>query len=97
MRKNADDLKESLETVLAPMYCHAVSCATDDQKAKLDKLLSLWESKMHLDEHLLNQLHSPIESWAAYEKEMLKEYPQVVATVSQHLNAAFDVSTGNCN
>ena len=40
VRKNADDLKEALEKVLAPMFCCAMTIASDDQKSKLDKVIT---------------------------------------------------------
>lgn len=38
VRKNADDLKEALQKVLVPMFCSAMTIASDDQKSKLDKV-----------------------------------------------------------
>lgn len=40
VRKNADDLKEAIEKVLAPMFCCAMTIASDDQKSKLDKVIA---------------------------------------------------------
>lgn len=39
VRKNADDLKEALQKVLAPMFCNAMTVASEDQKSKLDKVM----------------------------------------------------------
>ncbi|KAK4325591.1 hypothetical protein Pmani_003834 [Petrolisthes manimaculis] len=90
VRKNADDLKEALQKVLVPMFCSAMTIASDDQKSKLDKLLSLWESKINLEEGVLMQLKNPVESWAGFEKAQLGEFPQVVATINQHIDATFE-------
>ncbi|ROT83541.1 Calcium homeostasis endoplasmic reticulum protein [Penaeus vannamei] len=90
VRKNADDLKEALEKVLAPMFCNAMTVASDDQKSKLDKLLSLWESKINLEDVVLLQLKNPVESWGAFEKGLIDEFPQVVATINQHIDATFE-------
>ena len=38
VRKNAEDLKEALQKVLAPMFSQAMTIASDDQKLKLDKV-----------------------------------------------------------
>ncbi|XP_069162329.1 calcium homeostasis endoplasmic reticulum protein isoform X2 [Procambarus clarkii] len=95
VRKNADDLKEALQKVLAPMFCNAMTVASEDQKSKLDKsvtfqLLSLWESKINLEDVVLLQLKNPVESWAASEKALIDEFPQVVATINQHIDATFE-------
>lgn len=34
-----------------------------------------------------------MESWAAFEKGLIDEFPQVVATINQHIDATFEVST----
>lgn len=46
MRKNADDLKEALEKVLVPMFCSAMTVASDDQKSKLDKVIVSWIQRL---------------------------------------------------
>ncbi|XP_068208038.1 calcium homeostasis endoplasmic reticulum protein-like isoform X2 [Palaemon carinicauda] len=90
VRKNADDLKEALEKVLAPMFCNAMTIASEDQKSKLDKLLNLWESKIKLEDDVVMQLKNPVESWGNFEKAMIDEFPQVVATINQHIDATFE-------
>ena len=37
-RKNAEDLKKSLETVVTPVFCSAHSTADDEKKQKLVKV-----------------------------------------------------------
>ncbi|KAK7075046.1 hypothetical protein SK128_010412, partial [Halocaridina rubra] len=90
VRKNADDLKEALEKVLAPMFCNAMTIASEDQKSKLDKLLNLWESKIKLEDDVVMQLKKPVESWGSFEKAMIDEFPQVVATINQHIDSTFE-------
>ena len=55
------------------------------------QLLSLWESKINLEDVVLLQLKNPVESWAAFEKGLIEEFPQVVATINQHIDATFEV------
>lgn len=59
----------------------------------LPQLLSLWESKINLEDVVLLQLKNPVESWGAFEKGLIDEFPQVVATINQHIDATFEVST----
>ena len=47
---------------------------------------------MNFEKGLLDKLHSPNLSWKDYENSMMDDYPQVVATVTQHLNSTLDVS-----
>ncbi|XP_026483003.1 calcium homeostasis endoplasmic reticulum protein-like, partial [Ctenocephalides felis] len=61
-RKNAEELKKCLENVVVPMYCNAHSMAdiTEEQQAKLDKLLRLWEAKAnYFDSTLIEKLKKP--------------------------------------
>lgn len=55
------------------------------------QLLSLWESKINLEDVVLMQLKNPVESWGAFEKGLIDEFPQVVATINQHIDATFEV------
>lgn len=55
------------------------------------QLLSLWESKINLEDVVLMQLKNPVESWGAFEKGLIEEFPQVVATINQHIDATFEV------
>lgn len=90
VRKNAEDVKDALQKVLAPMFCNAMAVASNDQKAKLDKLLSLWESKIQLESVVLQQLKTPVESWKAFEQSLVEEFPQVVQTINQHITSTFE-------
>jgi hypothetical protein len=38
VRKGSVELKERLQHVLVPMFCHAANSAPEDKKAKLEKV-----------------------------------------------------------
>jgi len=89
-RKGSVELKEELQRVLVPMFCHAATTAPEDKRPKLEKLLSLWEGKLDLSPAILSQLQQPHETWAQVEKQFQEEFPEVVTAIAQHLDSTFD-------
>ena len=57
----------------------------------LFQLLSLWESKIKLESLVVEQLRVPVQSWGEFEKALISEFPQVVATINSHINSTFEV------
>lgn len=71
-RKSANELKDALESVVVPMFCDASMGATDEQKAKLDKLLKLWESKAnYLAPETVEHMHQPTKSFQQYQADQV--------------------------
>lgn len=65
--------------------------ANDDQKAKLIKLLSLWESKANFfDACVISKLRSPVSSMQEYKTNLMNTYSSVVAAITQTTQATFD-------
>lgn len=65
--------------------------ANEDQKAKLAKLLSLWESKANFfDACVISKLKSPLSSMQEYKTNLMNTYGAVVAAIPQSTNATFE-------
>lgn len=65
--------------------------ANTDQKAKLTKLLSLWESKANFfDACVISKLRSPASSMQEYKTNLMNTYNNVVAQISQTTKATFE-------
>lgn len=111
MRKNINDLKNSLENVVIPMFCSAdlskhlsnISIykyfnypflhlvATNDQRQKLSKLLSLWESKAKFfDACVISKLQSPDSSMQEYKTNLQNTHHDIVAKYTQSTKATLD-------
>lgn len=91
-RKNANDLKDALETVVVPMFCNAsIGASEDSQKTKLDKLLKLWESKAnYLAPETVQKMRQPSTSYQEYQAEQMAKYSSEVGHLTQQTKATFD-------
>lgn len=90
-RKNANDLKDALESVVVPMFCNASIGATDEQKHKLEKLLKLWESKAnYLAAETVEKMHQPATSYQQYQADQVNKYAGEVANLAQQTKATFE-------
>ncbi|CRK99453.1 CLUMA_CG012573, isoform B [Clunio marinus] len=91
VRKNADDLKNALESVVIPMFCNATISANDDEKDKLDKLLTLWSSKANFfDSCAISKLQSPPSSIQEYQNTLFSQYASVITPLTQATKAKFE-------
>ncbi|XP_055840816.1 calcium homeostasis endoplasmic reticulum protein isoform X2 [Episyrphus balteatus] len=91
VRKNANDLKNSLENVVIPMFCSAKLIATNDQKGKLSKLLSLWESKAKFfDACVISKLGSPDSSMHEYKTNLMNMHHDIVHNFTQTTKSTLD-------
>lgn len=90
-RKNANDLKDALESVVVPMFCNASIGANEEQKHKLEKLLKLWESKAnYLAPETVEKMHQPANSYQQYQAEQVNKYANEVANLAQQTKATFE-------
>lgn len=65
--------------------------ANDDQKAKLCKLLSLWESKAKFfDACVISKLRSPESSMQEYKTNLMNIHNNVISTYTQATKAALE-------
>ncbi|XP_075160073.1 SR-related CTD associated factor 6 [Haematobia irritans] len=91
VRKNANDLKNSLENVVIPMFCSADLIATTDQRAKLTKLLSLWESKAKFfDACVISKLQSPDSSMQEYKTNLQNLHHETTSKFTQAIKSQMD-------
>lgn len=68
-----------------------VLVASDEQKAKLLKLLSLWESKSNFfDACVISKLQSPISSMAEYKTNLMNTHLSIVSTIQQQMQSTFE-------
>lgn len=90
-RKNANELKEALESVVVPMFCNAHISATEEQRVKLEKLLKLWESKAnYLDPNTVEKMRQPTQSYQQYQSQQMMKYATEIATLAQQTKQTFD-------
>uniref|UniRef100_A0A336MLT5 CSON001959 protein n=1 Tax=Culicoides sonorensis TaxID=179676 RepID=A0A336MLT5_CULSO len=91
VRKNSDELKKCLENVVIPMFCNAQMCATEEQRAKLTKLLTLWESKANFfDACVISKLKSPPSSLQEYQASLLTQHASIIAPLTQASKTTYE-------
>ncbi|XP_063699895.1 calcium homeostasis endoplasmic reticulum protein [Culicoides brevitarsis] len=91
VRKNSDELKKFLENVVIPMFCNAQMCASEEQRAKLTKLLTLWESKANFfDACVISKLKSPPSSIQEYQASLLTQHAAIIAPLTQASKATYE-------
>ncbi|KAL9701483.1 hypothetical protein quinque_004924 [Culex quinquefasciatus] len=98
--KQSDEHKISLsdfDAILQPIIDSCTkdsisnATATDEQRAKLTKLLSLWESKGNFfDACVISKLKSPPSSLQEYQNSLLTQYAAIVAQITQATKSTFD-------
>lgn len=73
------------------LFIYARAEANEEQKAKLTKLLSLWESKANFfDACVISKLRSPESSMQEYKTNLMNTHQTVVAAINQATKATFD-------
>jgi len=91
VRKNAEELKECLSGVVVAMYCSAASVASHEQMKKLEKLLTLWESKnKFFDNETLEKMRNHANSWEEYKKTVRNEYKVMVDDVIESTSKTYN-------
>lgn len=79
IRKSEKILKISLESIIVPMFCSAMMRANEDQKSKLNKLLTLWETKNHyFPENIMERLKNSDRSMAEYKSNLMEKHREAV-------------------
>lgn len=70
---------------------HLLAAQSDEQRAKLSKLLSLWESKGNFfDACVISKLKAPTSSLQDYQNSLLTQYAAIVAQITQATKVTFD-------
>lgn len=81
-RKNADNLKLQLGDIVVPVFCTAHVGAGEDKKAKLNKLLTLWEQNKYFDQETIEKMKDPDNTLSQYHTDLIKENDAVVVQIS---------------
>ena len=103
VRKYADELKQSLESVAVEMFCAAwTSCganggnlsaereSTESRQGKLSKLIKLWEDKSIFSPFTLNKMRSAEDSWKAYTQQLKLDYADVISKETSEAVETYD-------
>ena len=101
VRKYADELKQSLESVAVEMFCAAWTSSANDggnperesvenRHGKLSKLIKLWEDKAIFSPSTLNKMRSPEESWKAYTQQLKLDYADVISQATSEGLKTYD-------
>lgn len=93
MRKGADDLQAVLECMVIPMYCQAKYNEINNQEntERLDKLLTLWESKSsYVTASAVERLRNFNSTWQEYQTELLKRFASIVTQIASNINQTYE-------
>lgn len=90
MRKHAEELKQSFESVAVEMFCGASASAKPDQMPKLDKLIKLWEDKHIFSPSTLNKMRDTQNSWQTFLQELKETYSSAVESAVQTITETYD-------
>lgn len=88
-RKNADDLKEHLSTIVVPVFCTVSVGLAEDKKNKLTKLRNLWTQNKYFDTETLEKLKDPSASLSAYQAGLITEHGDIVRMVSNNVQQQY--------
>ena len=80
-----------MESVVVPMFCNASLAATEEQLNKLNKLLSLWESKNnYFEEGIIEKLKNPSQSWSDYQASVMTQHASAISSIAATTKQTFD-------
>ncbi|XP_063226601.1 LOW QUALITY PROTEIN: calcium homeostasis endoplasmic reticulum protein [Bacillus rossius redtenbacheri] len=90
-RKNAEDLKKALENVVVPMFCNASIGITEEQQSKLNKLLTLWESKNnYFEPSVMEKLKNPSRSWSEYQAGLITQHASAITPITTSTKQTYE-------
>ncbi|XP_046423952.1 calcium homeostasis endoplasmic reticulum protein [Neodiprion virginianus] len=90
-RKKSIDLRKAMESVVVPMFCNTSLAATDEQLNKLNKLLSLWESKNnYFDDGIIEKLKQPSISWSEYQASLVSKHASAITPITTSTKQTFE-------
>jgi len=85
------DLRKAMESVVVPMFCNTSLAASEEQLNKLNKLLSLWESKNnYFDEGIIDKLKQPSTSWSEYQANLVAQHATAITPITASTKQTFD-------
>lgn len=96
VRKNAEELKGSLESVAVEMFCSAwtSSSSMSDgdpsvREAKLTKLIKLWQDKSIFSTSTLNKMCNVPDTWVKYEEQLALDYEYAIKEATKELTDTY--------
>lgn len=92
LRKGPDTLLKTLEQVVVHMFSNTSLAASDDeQNGKLQKLLTLWQTKNNLFERgVLESLHAPLHVWNEYHNSLVTRYSAAVTVATNSIQHTYE-------
>ena len=88
-----DSLQRTLEQVVGKMFCNTQQAANDDEQlAKLNKLLSLWQSKTTFDDRTLldRMAQSPQLVWSEYHTGLVNRYQSFITAATGNIQHTYE-------
>ncbi|KAG1668399.1 Calcium homeostasis endoplasmic reticulum protein [Nymphon striatum] len=89
VRKNNEDLKKALDSVVIPVFCNANIGADEEREKKLSKLLKLWETNEYFCKEIIEQLKQPASSLANYQASLITEHASAVQPIMASIQAQY--------
>lgn len=92
LRKGPDTLLKTLEQVVVHMFSNtSLSASDEEQNAKLQKLVVLWQTKNNLFERgVLERLHAPLHIWNEYHNGLVAKYSAAVAAATSNIQHTYE-------
>ena len=92
-RKGMDSLQGTLEQVVGKMFCNAHLAAVDDEQlAKLNKLLNLWQSKNSFHDRVLleHMAQSPQLVWSEHYAALVARYQPFITAAAGGIQHTYE-------
>lgn len=86
LRRNADDLRKSVESVVVPLFCISQLAVDEERQNKLKKLLGLWASNNYFEPQVIESMKNPFNAMAAYQAGLMASHGAIVSQISQEMN-----------
>ena len=110
VRKYAEELKQSLESVAVEMFSAAWTSSANDninppterdsveiRQGKLSKLINLWEDKAIFSPSTLNKMRSSDDSWKAYVQQLKLDYADLINSATSETVTKYDQYASQVN
>ncbi|BFY99812.1 hypothetical protein BsWGS_02851 [Bradybaena similaris] len=89
VRRNVENLRRALETVVVPIFCTSSLSADEDKIQKLNKLLELWEKKQYFGPETLEKMKDPSQALSSYQANLITENAQAVTAITQAIQQQY--------
>lgn len=90
-RKNADELKKTLDKVVVPIFCSASIGVEAEKHQKLHKVFKLWENSKYFSQTILDQLQNPTASLAAFQASLIAEYASLIIPITSAIQNQYSL------